>query len=130
MVAQARTRTSPKDMTGRRKAQLMEQHKEELLAKQQEVSLRNAIAAANLDVPVDLTAGGEAVPPAAEGDDDVAAPVQIAPDFATVRLVCDLEHVTIGQGNVYEELKEGQAYRLPLAHALHLHNLGYVGQWL
>ncbi|KJK55353.1 hypothetical protein UK12_29215 [Saccharothrix sp. ST-888] len=108
---------------------LMEQHKEELIARQEEVSLRNAMSTASLDVPVDLTSAEAVSVAPAEGDDDVAAPVQIAPDFATIRVACDLEHVTIGQGNVYE-FREGQVYKVPMNVALHLHNLGYVWQWL
>lgn len=129
MVAQPRTKPNPKDMTGNRKRVLMEQHKEELIARQEEVSLRNAMSTASLDVPVDLTSAEAVSVAPAEGDDDVAAPVQIAPDFATIRVACDLEHVTIGQGNVYE-FREGQVYKVPMNVALHLHNLGYVWQWL
>jgi hypothetical protein len=108
----------------------MEQHKEELTARQEEISLRNAMATATLDMPVDLTGSEEvSVVPAGE-DDDVSAPVQIAPESAMIRIACDLEHVTIGQGTPSYEFKEGQTYRVPMNVALHLHNLGYVWQWL
>jgi hypothetical protein len=127
MPAARATKPNPKDYTGNQKRILAEQHREEVAARQGSIAMRAQEAAENLDNPIDLTGAAIFVP---ESDDDVSdAPVQIEPDFATIRIACDLEKVTIGQGNVFE-FQEGQVYRVPMNVARHLHQLGYVWQWL
>jgi hypothetical protein len=132
MVASPRSKPNPKDFTGNRKRILAEQHREELLEKQAQLSMRTQVMQENLDTPIDVLTGlpveGAASAPV-DGDDDVATPVYVAPEFATIRVACDLEKVTIGQGKVYE-FREGQVYRVPYNVAVHLWNLGYVWQWL
>lgn len=123
----ARTKPNPKDFTGNQKRILAEQHREAQAARENEISMRHQESAENLDIPIDLS--GEFPQAVAVADDDLEAPVQIEPEFANIRIACDLEKVTIGQGNVYE-FKEGQVYRVPLNVARHLHQLGYVWQWL
>lgn len=126
MPAARATKPTPKDYTGNQKRILAEQHREEQAARQGSIAMRAQQAAEGLDIPVDLTGGSVTVAPA---DGDVDGPVQVEPDFATIRIACDLEKVTVGQGNVYEFV-EGQVYRVPMNVARHLNNLGYVWQWL
>lgn len=126
MPAARASKPNPKDFTGNQKRILAEQHREEQAARQGSIAMRAQQAAENLDVPVDLTGGSVTVP---VSDDDVDAPVQIEPEFATIRIACDLEKVTVGQGNIFE-FAEGQVYRVPMNVARHLNNLGYVWQWL
>lgn len=127
MPAARATKPNPKDFTGTRKRLLAEQHREEQEARQGSIAMRAQAAAENLEIPVDLTGASVFVP---ASDDDVEdSPVQIEAEFATIRIACDLEKVTIGQGNVFE-FAEGQVYRVPMNVAKHLHALGYVWQWL
>lgn len=130
MPAAPRTKRNPRDFTGNQKQILSEQAAKERAARQDEITMINAQERAAKETPIELDAHGREVK---RVDDDVTeadpAPVQVAPEFATVRINCDLEKVTIGQDNHFD-FREGQVYRLPYHVALHLDRLGYVWQWL
>ncbi|MFH9731865.1 hypothetical protein [Streptomyces sp. NPDC017260] len=128
MPANPRTKPNPKDHTGNKKRVLSEQHAEELTRRKGELAMHHAEQAANLDKPIALDDKGRTVEAVSE-DDTSDAPVQLPPENVTIRVACDLEKVTIGQGTDFD-FKEGQVYEVPLNVALHLDRLGYVWQWL
>ncbi|MEU1816098.1 hypothetical protein ABZ543_13005 [Streptomyces roseifaciens] len=126
MPANVRTKPNPKDHTGNKKRILAEQHAEELARRKDELAMHHAEQAANLDVPVALDERGHEVVEQAEVPE---GPVEIPKERVHIRIACDLEKVTIGQGTDFN-FKEGQVYEVPLNVALHLDRLGYVWQWL
>lgn len=130
MPANPRTKPNPKDHTGNKKRVLSEQHAEEVARRKGELSMRHAEQAANLDQPIALDDKGRTLQAVTEeGKGDEEGPVQLPPEKVTIRIACDLEKVTIGQGTAFD-FKEGQVYTVPLNVALHLDRLGYVWQWL
>ncbi|MFE2539039.1 hypothetical protein [Actinacidiphila glaucinigra] len=129
MPANSRTKPNPKDHTGNKKRVLADQHAEELARRKGELAMHHAEQAAGLDQAIELDDKGrtlQAVPDDAGAEE---GPVQLPPEKVTIRIACDLEHVTIGQGTDFD-FKEGQVYTVPLNVALHLDRLGYVWQWL
>lgn len=128
MPANPRTKPNPKDHTGNQKRILAEQHAEDVAKRRGEISMQHAEAAASLDQPVSLDEKGrtlQSIPEEIPQD----GPIELPPEKVRIRIACDLEKVTIGQGTAFE-FKEGQVYELPLNVALHLDRLGYVWQWL
>lgn len=128
MPANPRTKPNPKDHTGNKKRVLSEQHAEELSRRKGELAMHHAEQAANLDVPISLDDRGRTVTAVSE-EEQSDGPVQLPPEKVHIRIACDLEKVTIGQGTEFD-FKEGQVYEVPLNVALHLDRLGYVWQWL
>jgi hypothetical protein len=124
-----RTKTNPRDFTGRQKQVLAEQAAEQRAKRADEISMIDAQARVAKEQPIQLDSTGREVPREADVSDQNPAPVQVAPEFATIRVNCDLEKVTIGQGNNFD-FAEGQVYRVPYHVALHLDALGYIWQWL
>lgn len=124
-----RTKANPRDFTGRQKQVLAEQHAEELSKRSEEISMITAQAAQAKNEPIELNSQGQEVSSATVITEQDPAPVQVQSEFATIRVNCDLEKVTIGQGNEFD-FKEGQVYRVPRFVADHLEYLGYVWQWL
>ncbi|MEV5264816.1 hypothetical protein [Streptomyces werraensis] len=128
MPANPRTKPNPKDHTGRKKQILAEQHAEDLARRKGEIAMQHAERAANLDQPISLDEKGRTV--AAVSDEaPPEGPVELPPEKVRIRIACDLEKVTIGQGTDFT-FAEGQVYEVPLNVALHLDRLGYVWQWL
>ncbi|WP_329271934.1 hypothetical protein [Streptomyces sp. NBC_01451] len=128
MPANPRTRPNPKDHTGNKKRILAEQHAEELAKRKGEIAMQHAEQAANLDQPISLDDKGRTIQAVAE-EETQEGPVELPPEKVHIRIGCDLEKVTIGQGTDFD-FKEGQVYEVPLHVALHLDRLGYVWQWL
>lgn len=128
MPANPRTKRNPKDHTGNQKQILAEQHAEELAKRKGEIAMQHAEAAANLDRPISLDEKGRTLQAVSE-EEAPEGPVQLPPEKVRIRIACDLEKVTIGQGTAFD-FKEGQVYEVPLNVALHLDRLGYVWQWL
>lgn len=124
-----RTKANPRDFTGRQKQILAEKHAEERAKRKDEISMMDAQAQQARDTPIELNAQGREVTAEADVSEQDPQPVQVAPQFATVRINCDLEKVTIGQDNHFD-FREGQIYRVPYHVAEHLERLGYVWQWL
>lgn len=140
------------DVTGREKAKLAEQHKAELDARKDEITLINSRASERSDETVDLTDGPQnqplAEPKVVEQADEEKvqkapeAPattpgVEIVEDEVEVteveapvkikefRVNEDLENVTIGQGTNYN-FTEGTKYRAPAHIYDHLEEKGYI----
>lgn len=128
MPANPRTKRNPKDHTGNKKQILAEQHAEELAKRKGEIAMQHAEAAANLDQPISLDEKGRTLQSVAE-EELPEGPVELPPEKVRIRIACDLEKVTIGQGTAFD-FREGQVYEVPLNVALHLDRLGYVWQWL
>jgi hypothetical protein len=129
MPANPRTKPNPKDHTGNKKRALAEQHAEELSRRKDELSMRHAESAASLDQPISLDEKGRTLQAVNPQEGAPQGPVQLPPEKVHIRIACDLEKVTIGQGTAFD-FKEGQIYQVPLHVALHLDRLGYVWQWL
>ncbi|MFE4527114.1 hypothetical protein ACFRMO_07935 [Streptomyces anulatus] len=128
MPANPRTKPNPKDFTGNKKRQLAEEHAEELTRRKGELAMHHAEQAANLDKPIELDEKGRTLESVGE-ESAPDGPVELPPETVDIRIACDLEKVTIGQGTEFD-FKEGQVYTVPLNVALHLDRLGYVWQWL
>lgn len=128
MPANPRTRPNPKDHTGNKKRILAEQHAEELSKRKGEIAMQHAEQAAGLDQPISLDDKGRTLQSVPE-EETPEGPVELPPEKVHIRIGCDLEKVTIGQGTDFD-FKEGQVYEVPLHVALHLDRLGYVWQWL
>ncbi|MFE6745959.1 hypothetical protein ACFVGM_08920 [Kitasatospora purpeofusca] len=123
---------NPRDLTGTRKAALVKERAQEIAEAQQRLSMQSAQRRADLETPVVLGPDGRQVQDiqVVPADDAVEAPpVEIRPEWATIRVTDTLEHVTIGQGTAFS-FEEGQVYRVPRHVAEHLDRLGYVWQWL
>lgn len=123
-----RTKANPRDFTGRQKQLLAEQNAEERAKRSEEISMIDAQARVAKERPIELDATGREVQRESAVTEQDPAPVQVMPEFATIRVNCDLEKVTIGQDNHFDFV-EGQVYRVPYHVALHLDALGYVWQW-
>ncbi|MGW3763109.1 hypothetical protein [Streptomyces sp. NPDC005131] len=128
MPANPRTKRNPRDHTGNQKALLAEQHAEELAKRKDEIAMHHAEQKAGLDEPIALDDKGRTVQNVSEAAAE-EGPVEIPPETVHIRIACDLEKVTIGQGTAFD-FKEGQVYSVPLHVAQHLDRLGYVWQWL
>jgi hypothetical protein len=128
VAANPRTKPNPKDHTGNQKRILSEKHAEDLARRKSEIAMQHAEAAANLDQPISLDDKGRTLQ-AVSAEEQPEGPVELPPEKVRIRIACDLEKVTIGQGTEFE-FKEGQVYEVPLNVALHLDRLGYVWQWL
>ncbi|MEV7902161.1 hypothetical protein [Streptomyces anulatus] len=128
MPANPRTKPNPKDFTGNRKRVLAEEHAEELTRRKGEMAMHHAEKKAGLDEPIALDDKGRTVQSVSE-EAVAEGPVELPPETVNIRIACDLEKVTIGQGTEFD-FQEGQVYTVPLHVALHLDRLGYVWQWL
>ncbi|MFF1693119.1 hypothetical protein ACFVXC_05755 [Streptomyces sp. NPDC058257] len=128
MPANPRTKRNPKDHTGNKKAILAEQHAEDLAKRKGEIAMHQAEQRAGLDEPIALDEKGRTLQNVSEEAAE-QGPVEIPPETVNIRIACDLEKVTIGQGTHFD-FKEGQVYQVPLNVAQHLDRLGYVWQWL
>lgn len=128
MPANPRTKRNPKDHTGNQKSLLSEQHAEEMAKRKDEIAMHHAEQKAGLDEPIALDERGRTIQNVSEAVAE-EGPVEIPPENVNIRIACDLEKVTIGQGTAFD-FKEGQVYTVPLHVAQHLDRLGYVWQWL
>ncbi|WNI17631.1 hypothetical protein [Actinacidiphila sp. ITFR-21] len=123
-----RTKRNPRDHTGNQKTILAELHAEELAKRKDEIAMFQAQQKAGLDEPIALDEKGRTIQTVSEEAAE-EGPVDIPPTTVNIRIACDLEKVTIGQGTDFD-FKEGQVYTVPLHVAQHLDRLGYVWQWL
>lgn len=127
MPVNPRTKRNPKDHTGNQKSLLAERHANEMAKRKNEIAMHHAEQKAGLDEPIAFDEKGRTIQNVSEAVEE--GPVEIPPETVRIRIACDLEKVTIGQGTSFE-FKEGQVYELPLNVAQHLDRLGYVWQWL
>lgn len=86
--------------------------------------MHHAEQKAGLDEPIALDDKGRTIQTVSEAAAE-EGPVEIPPETVNIRIACDLEKVTIGQGTAFD-FKEGQVYSVPLHVAQHLDRLGYV----
>jgi hypothetical protein len=121
----ARNVARPGDLTGRNKAALAKEHAEELKAREHEISLINAQAAAERDdtvhevVPRDLSA------PPVPAPIEVSEAVEVETPMREFRVNTSLENMTFGHGNHFD-FEEGVRYKAPKALYDHLDGLGYI----
>ncbi|NIY68053.1 hypothetical protein [Streptomyces malaysiensis] len=128
MPANPRTKRNPKDHTGNQKAILAEQNADEIAKRKGELAMRQEEKRAGLEDPIALDEKGRTIQNVSE-EQASEGPVEVPPETVNIRIACDLEKVTIGQGTAFD-FREGQVYTVPLHVAQHLDRLGYVWQWL
>lgn len=110
------------DVTGRQREQLLKDNAEALQARASEMSLATAAAVEKLETEtLDLTQGTNPT----VIDEVESLGVSSADDSVVIRVIEDLEHVTIGVGNNYS-FKAGQKYKVPSNVASHLREKGYL----
>lgn len=116
----------PQDFTGRKKAQLAQEHSAAVQARENELAMMNAAEAEILDTQViDTTEPVIAQAPAGPVELlelDGAEVVREATTVITVREDCN---PTVGAGNHYD-FKAGAKYRVPTSVADHLEEKGLV----
>jgi hypothetical protein len=125
-----RKTVSPKDFTGAAKAKLMAEQAAKIAERQGDIAMFNQQQAVAADIPIRLDDSGREVEVAQEVPD---GPVPLEKQKVFVKFNCDLEHVTVGQGDPRNpgmtpeyNFKEGQTYEVPRHVADHLGRLGYV----
>ncbi|MFE4681526.1 hypothetical protein ACFRNJ_11910 [Streptomyces sp. NPDC056721] len=120
----ARNVARPGDLTGRTKAALAKEHAEDLKARENEISLMNAAAAAERDETVH-----EVKPRQPESAVDtvveVADAIEVETPMREFRVNTSLENMTYGIGNHFD-FEEGVRYKAPKALYDHLDALGYI----
>jgi len=112
----------PTDVTGRTRAALAEQYAEEQAERAGEMSMMNAKAKATLEQPIDATVPNRATV-------IVDNPVELVnsedEDKVNIRVIADIENMTLGKGNNYI-FKAGQKYVVTRHVAQHLKEKGYL----
>jgi hypothetical protein len=120
----ARNVARPGDLTGRTKATLAKEHAEELKARESEISLMNAAAAAERDETVHEVKPRQPEP-VVDTVVEVADTIEVETPMREFRVNTSLENMTYGQGNHYD-FEEGVRYKAPKALYDHLDSLGYI----
>jgi hypothetical protein len=120
----ARNVARPGDLTGRNKAALAKEHAEELKARENEIALISAQAAAERDDTVH-----EVKPRQPETVVDtvveVADTIEVETPMREFRVNTSLENMTFGHGNHFD-FEEGVRYKAPKPLYDHLDALGYI----
>lgn len=113
-------KAKPTDVTGRVREQLLEENAEALQAKANEMSMATATAQAKLNEVIDAT-----VPDRQAVIVDNPIEVGVQDETVVIRVVQDIENMTLGAGNNYN-FKAGQKYSVTKAVAAHLKEKGYL----
>lgn len=121
----ARNVARPGDLTGRNKAALAKEHAEELAAREKEISLINAAAAAERDDTVHDVVPRDLSEPAPAAPIEVSDAVEVETPMREFRVNTAIENMTFGHGNHFD-FEEGVRYRAPKALYDHLDSLGYI----
>jgi hypothetical protein len=121
----ARNVARPGDLTGRNKASLAKEHAEELKARENEISLINAQAAAERDDTVHEVVPKDMRPAPAPAPIAVSDAVEVETPMREFRVNTSLENMTFGHGNHFD-FEEGVRYKAPKALYDHLDGLGYI----
>jgi hypothetical protein len=121
----ARNVARPGDLTGRNKAALAKEHAEELKARENEISLMNAAAAAERDDTVHDVVPRDTTPAPAPAAVEVTDTVTVETPMREFRVNTSLENMTYGHGNHFD-FEEGVKYRAPKDLYDHLDRLGYI----
>lgn len=115
------TKKSPTDVTGRSRDVLADQFSEELSKRAEEMSLATATAAVKAETEViDATK-----PDRQTVIVDTVAKVGKQDDTVVIRVVENVENMTLGAGNNFS-FKVGQKYEVTRAVAQHLQEKGYL----
>jgi chemotaxis protein CheY-P-specific phosphatase CheC len=114
-------KAKPTDATGVIREQLLEQNAEAMQERANEMSMATAQAKAKLDTDIiDAT-----VPDRQTVIVDEVITVGNTDDSVEIRVVENIENMTLGAGNNYN-FKAGQKYRVTKAVAQHLKEKGYL----
>lgn len=115
-------RTRPGDATGRAKALLTDQHKDELALKAQQMSMITAVEEAERAEIVDLTSPIVVETPQDEYEQIV---LNKEPPTIDIRVVENINEMTFGAGHYYS-FEVGRTYKVVAALAEHLAERGYL----
>ena len=114
------SKVKPTDVTGRAREEALAANAEVLAQRAGEMSMATAAAQAQLDQVIDAT-----VPDRQVVIVDETITVGSQNDAVEVRVVEDIENMTLGAGNNYS-FKAGQKYSVTKAVAQHLKEKGYL----
>lgn len=114
------SKAKPTDVTGRVREQMLEENAEALQARANEMSMASAQAQAKLNEVIDAT-----VPDRQTVIVDSPIEVGVQDETVVIRVVQDIENMTLGAGNNYN-FKAGQKYSVTKAVATHLKEKGYL----
>jgi hypothetical protein len=118
----ANTPTSPLDATGKAAEKAQKSRAEELLKRQDEISIANQLQAESLERDVFDPKHPDA-PLVLDEIEEVG--VGLANDKVIIRTITDIEDMTYGVGNNYT-FKAGVKYSVPRELASYLEGLGYI----
>ena len=118
----ANTPISPLDATGRAAAQATKANQDQLKKRQDEISISARIEAESLEKDVFDPKKPDA-PLVLDEIEEVG--VSVANESVVIRTITDIEEMTFGVGNHYT-FKAGVRYKVPLALANYLEQLGYI----
>jgi hypothetical protein len=112
----------PTDVTGRTRAALAEQFAQDQADRANEMSMVAAKKITQMDEAIDATVPGRQTV-IVDSVERVAADEE--KETVTIRVVQDIEHMTLGAGTDYN-FKAGQKYEVTRGVALHLEEKGYL----
>jgi sRNA-binding protein len=110
----------PTDMTGRLREEAAAAHAEEQAERAAEMSMASAQKQNQLNETIDAT-----VPNRATVIVDNPVEISTEEDSVTIRVIADIENMTLGVGNIYT-FKAGQKYKVSKNVATHLEEKGYL----
>jgi hypothetical protein len=111
----------PSDVTGRAREKQIAENAEALQARAAEMSMASAEAQIKLDEVVDATIPNRAT----VIEDSVTVVAHKDEETVLIRVVEDVENMTLGVGNFYS-FKAGQKYKVSKHVAQHLQEKGYL----
>jgi hypothetical protein len=114
------SKVKPTDVTGRQREQMVEENTEALQARAAEMSMATATATIKLDEVIDAT-----IPDRQTIIVDNPIQVGTQNDTVEIRVLEDIENMTLGAGNNYS-FKAGQKYSVTKSVAQHLKEKGYL----
>jgi hypothetical protein len=115
------SKVKPTDVTGRSREKQIAENAEALQARASEMSMATAEAQIKLDEVVDATIPNRAT----VIEDSVTVVSNKEEDSVVIRVVEDIENMTLGVGNFYS-FKAGQKYKVSKHVAQHLQEKGYL----
>jgi hypothetical protein len=115
------SKVKPTDVTGRAREKQIAENADVLAERAQSMSMASAEAQIKLDEVVDATKPNQAtvIP------DDVTVVSAKDEDSVVIRVIEDIENMTLGVGNFYN-FKAGQKYKVSKHVAQHLQEKGYL----
>ena len=116
------TKAKPGDVTGRLREQQAEANMEELQKRQNEVTMATATEAIRLETEVIDATNPSRQEVIVEAVTTIAQPED---DSVVVRVIDDIDSMTLGAGNHYS-FRKGQKYQVTRQVARHLEEKGYL----